>query len=327
MKNLEQPRKKKRSLLLFALLPLLAVVCIGAVELLVCFHQDPALYQRITAPVRAGAYQLAEAGQAAWEQIDRAGLELCQGARQLCRQAAAAADSAAARARLFWEELTAPEPEEEDIQLVDEQAVAPPPRPRAALSVTALEARDDGLDYLTGGAREVVYFDQTAQPWAEEPYGTDPIGGYGCGPTAMAMVVATLAGVQTDPAQMAQYCVDQGYWSKYHGSYWSIVPGVAEGFGLTCTPLPPEEADEDAISRCLVTGDLIVALMGPGHFTNGGHFIVLRGITLDGSVLVADPASAERSLITWDLDLLLEELSSKRHDGGPLWIVSPGRPQ
>ena len=40
--------------------------------------------------------------------------------------------------------------------------------------------------------------------------------------------------------------------------------------------------------------------MGPGHFTNGGHFIILRGVTLDGSVLVADPASQERSLTTWD---------------------------
>ena len=62
--------------------------------------------------------------------------------------------------------------------------------------------------------------------------------------------------------------------------------------------------------------------MGPGHFTNGGHFIVLRGVTLDGSILVADPASSDRSLTTWELDLILEELSASRHSGGPLWAVS-----
>lgn len=107
------------------------------------------------------------------------------------------------------------------------------------------------------------------------------------------------------------------------GSYLSIVPGAAEDFGLTCTSLPPEEADADLISQHLLGGSLIVALMGPGHFTNGGHFIVLRGVTLDGSVLVGDSASRERSLTTWDAELLLEELSASRSSGGPLWIVSP----
>ena len=64
--------------------------------------------------------------------------------------------------------------------------------------------------------------------------------------------------------------------------------------------------------------------MGPGHFTNGGHFILLRGVTMDNSILVADPASLERSLTTWDLDLILEELSASRDSGGPLWAVYPG---
>lgn len=29
--------------------------------------------------------------------------------------------------------------------------------------------------------------------------------------------------------------------------------------------------------------------MGKGHFTNNGHFIVLRGITENGKILVNDP--------------------------------------
>lgn len=315
MKNFEPPHKK-RKFPLWVLLALLAALCVGGVELFVCSYQDPALYQRITAPVRAGIHRLAVAGQNTWDSLSAAAVELG-------RSAAEAADSAAARFQAFLDSLM-PEPveDEEDIQLVDNESVAPPPRPRADYAITALESRD-GQEYLTGGARETVYFDQTSERWAEQPYGSDNLGGYGCGPTAMAMVVSTLTGEITDPAQMAEYCVDQGYWAKKHGSYWSIVPGVAEDFGLTCTGLPPEEADSDTVIRYLVTGNLIVALMGPGHFTNGGHFIVLRGVTPDGSILVADPASQERSLTTWELELLLEELSARRHEGGPLWVVSP----
>ena len=37
---------------------------------------------------------------------------------------------------------------------------------------------------------------------------------------------------------------------------------------------------------------------------------------------MADPASRERSLIPWDLSLILEELSPSRHDGAPLWMLS-----
>ena len=139
----------------------------------------------------------------------------------------------------------------------------------------------------------------------------------------MAMAVSTLSDTPMDPAQMALHCADKGYWAKKHGSYWSIVPGAAKDFGLSCTSLPPEETDADTIFQYLSTGHLLVALVGPGHFTSGGHFILLRGSTLDGEVLVADPASPERSLALWDPNLILDELSQSRNNGGPLWALSP----
>ena len=70
---------------------------------------------------------------------------------------------------------------------------------------------------------------------------------------------------------------------------------------------------------------MLVALMGKGHFTTGGHFILIRGVTLSGDVLVADPNSLERSLQTWDPQLILDELSSARDHGAPLWILSAPR--
>ena len=78
----------------------------------------------------------------------------------------------------------------------------------------------------------------------------------------------------------------------------------------------------DELRRDLASGHMFVALMGKGHFTNRGHFILLRGVTLEGKVLVADPNSRERSLAAWDPQLILDELSASRTSGAPLWRFS-----
>lgn len=62
--------------------------------------------------------------------------------------------------------------------------------------------------------------------------------------------------------------------------------------------------------------------MTRGHFTERGHFIILRGVTLEGRVLVADPNSRERSLAAWEPQLILDELSSSCSSGAPLWRIS-----
>lgn len=285
----------------FRPLPLIAtaaLLCVIVAELAVCAYQAPELYARITAPFVTGFQRLDALGQSVLAGASQAAVELAQSEPE-------------------------PEPEEPspDSQLLDNESVAPPPRPMAAFEITALIERD-GQELLTGGAQDIVYYNQTYEQWAEQPYGSDKLGGYGCGPTAMAMALSSMTDTAMDPAEMAQWCVEEHYWAKKHGSYLSIVSGAAEAFGLTCTPLPPEEADADTVARCLATGQVLVALMGPGHFTSRGHFILLRGITLEGGILVADPASVDRSLTVWDLDLILGELSASRHDGAPLWILS-----
>jgi len=62
--------------------------------------------------------------------------------------------------------------------------------------------------------------------------------------------------------------------------------------------------------------------MKKGHFTTGGHFILVHGITADGKVLIADPMSLENSLKAWDINVLLNELKTSATSGGPLWAIS-----
>ena len=61
--------------------------------------------------------------------------------------------------------------------------------------------------------------------------------------------------------------------------------------------------------------------MTKGHFTKSGHFIVLRGVTSEGKILVADPASDDRSNKAWDMSIILNEASRSAGSGGPFWII------
>ena len=51
---------------------------------------------------------------------------------------------------------------------------------------------------FTDGVTPVVYFNQLDERYASQPYGTDNIGGYGCGPTAMSIVVSSLTDETVD---------------------------------------------------------------------------------------------------------------------------------
>lgn len=179
----------------------------------------------------------------------------------------------------------------------------------------------DGANYegvvFTDGSTEVVYFNQLDQRWKNQPYGSDKIGSHGCGPTAMSIVVSSLSGETVDPPHMAQWSVDNGGYCAGNGSYHKLIPNAAKAWGLSC------EANLDAqgIVDALSSGKLVVVIMSKGHFTSSGHFIVLRGVTVEGKILVADPASVKRSNQEWDLSLIMNEARKGAESGGPYWAV------
>ena len=183
---------------------------------------------------------------------------------------------------------------------------------------SAMGASYEGVVF-TDGVTQVTYYNQLDSRWANSPYGTDNIGGYACGPTAMAIVVSSLTSETVDPPHMAQWAYENGYWCSRSGSYHTLIPGASEEWGLDvegCTAAEPQR-----IVDALADGKLVVALMTKGHFTSSGHFIVLRGVTSDGQIMVADPSSYSRSEKTWDLSIILNEASRNAGAGGPFWII------
>lgn len=272
---------------------LLALLCVAGVELAVCRVMEPELFQRVTQPV----VQLAHG---AWE----GGQDLLQGLQNAVQSTRKPDES-----------------QEEPVQV--SQAIQEPEEDQTLVqdpTITQFIPGQEGQELLTGGVVELLYFNQGEEPWASSSYGPDSVRGYGCGPTAMSMVISTLGGDTIDPAAMAQLAYQQGYCAPGSGSYLSIVEGLAQYFGMVVQSCG-EISAEDLYQR-LASGQMLVALMGPGHFTSGGHFIVLRGATLTGQVLVADPNSRERSLALWDPQLILDELSASRANGAPLWAFT-----
>ncbi len=325
LKKRPSPGKKKRtSWVRYTAVALLAVACVGTAELTACRFFAPALYEELTEPVRETARGAARTAGRALEAAGRAGAAAAEKAGEAAAVLAFRAGEARDALRDWMAEVTAPPPQAEPLAEADSTLAQPdaaPPKDILDPLISDIILRE-GQEILTGGGIDVVYFNQTDESRAEQKYGSDPLSTHGCGPTAMAMAVSSLTGERVDPADMAALCVRQGYWCKSHGSYLSIVQGVAEAYGLECESVDLGSLEEDELYLRLSTGDVAVALMGKGHFTKGGHFILLRGTTLGGEILVADPASRDRSLIPWDLSLVLEELSPSRHNGAPLWLLS-----
>ncbi len=297
-----QPAGKKHILRGIVLLGLLAALCIGLCELAFCRVADPELYHTVVDPVTDA---LGEACRQAGEDFTALSLEVGARLDAVSRQAE---ERALARA-------SSGEADEERASL---PALRPASPPRASSLVW-----EGDRELLLGGNVPVVYYNQADPAWAGQSFGRDRIGSAGCGPAAMAMAASSLTGETVDPAEMAAAVVSAGCWAPHNGSSLSVVPTIARQYGLDCAPLPV--GDAGALKEALSGGGMAVALMGPGRFTQGGHFILLHGLTPDGEILVADPNSRINSLTPWDPELILDELSPKRGSGAPLWLLTVPR--
>jgi hypothetical protein len=182
----------------------------------------------------------------------------------------------------------------------------------------------EGVSYegvtFEDGNTSVVYYSQLDSRWKDTPYGQQgTIGSSGCGPTSLAMAVSSLTARTVDPSEMASWAYQNGYKCEGNGSYHSLIPEGAARFGLTVDYAGAKDGQK--IVDALASGKLVIAIMTKGHFMKGGHFIVLREVTSDGKILVADPASQSRSEQEWDLPIILNEAHKNAGASGPFWIL------
>lgn len=151
---------------------------------------------------------------------------------------------------------------------------------------------------------KIPLFLQGDRRWGHYKYGTGTISSSGCGPTSLAMIVVGLKeSLDINPKVVANYAESKG-WKSKQGTSWELFTAGASHYGLTGTQV---SYNAKSITENLRAGRPMICSMKPGHFTKGGHFIVLRGITENGKILVNDPASSKRSNQEWDVTVIANE--------------------
>lgn len=167
----------------------------------------------------------------------------------------------------------------------------------------------------------MLYYHQADARWADYLYGgRDPMRQYGCGPTAVAMLIYSFTNSPVTPKDIADWASENGCYAASSGSYHSIVMKSLSAYGLQVESAAG--ADLEAASELLRSGHVLVALMGKGTFTNSGHFIIITNILENGNVHIADCNSYENTMMEWELEQILSELKHSRDSGSPLWAVS-----
>lgn len=197
-----------------------------------------------------------------------------------------------------------------------------PEPPKPASNPPQLLADGTYTGSIATGMGTLTYFNQHDSRWGSYLWGgQDPLTSYGCGPTALAMVVNSFTEHSVTPIDMAAWSKEHGYYSPGHGSYHNLVPEGLALFGLRVESCRMALTPENIIGA-LGHDKILVLLMGPGHFTANGHFILITGALEDGTVNIVDPQSLENTLNPWDPELIIQEARMPCEYGGPVWAVS-----
>ncbi|MBQ3492286.1 MAG: C39 family peptidase [Oscillospiraceae bacterium] len=150
-------------------------------------------------------------------------------------------------------------------------------------------------------SEEVPLLLQFDDRWGYLPYGSGHIGYTGCGPVCLSMVAIYLTGdTSYTPEWMCNFATEEGYCSPGNGTAWTLFSQGAEKLGLTAKELPLVKG---LITNELDKGNPVVIVVGPGDFTNTGHFLVLTGYDETGFT-INDPFSVENSNRTWSYSQL-----------------------
>lgn len=180
------------------------------------------------------------------------------------------------------------------------------------------EARDFVLDYpehkgntdmgeiesseLSDG---IPHFMQWDERWGYFNYGSCVLGVTGCGPTCLSMVIVGLTGnSDASPAAVAKFSEQNGYYVEGDGTTWDLMTAGSASFNLSSVEVP---LAEDSMTAELNAGHPLIVSLGPGDFTDYGHFIVITGYE-NGMFTINDPNSIKLSSEGWYYSTLAPQI-------------------
>lgn len=150
----------------------------------------------------------------------------------------------------------------------------------------------------------VPLFVQWDKRWGYEKYSGNFFAASGCGPTTLSMVVVYLThNREASPIAVAKYSKEAGYSVDGSGSSWTLISEGCRHYGVKAKTVA---LDESRMKAELDAGHPIVINVGPGDFTDTGHFMVITGYDDEG-FSINDPNSIEKSGKRW----LFKNISSQ----------------
>lgn len=157
-----------------------------------------------------------------------------------------------------------------------------------------------------------VDYKQTDIKWGSNSYAVDgeysTIKSAGCGPTAMADILAAIVSPYIDPVTCAAWARMKGYKVYKSGTSYSFPVAIGKQYGVTVRRINTANiygnsasAHHAQVLAELLKGNWVIACMGKGLWTSSGHYIVVYGYE-QGKVYINDPAStrANRACNLWD---------------------------
>lgn len=151
---------------------------------------------------------------------------------------------------------------------------------------------------------------QWDERWGYDEYAGDVLGLTGCGPTCLSMVAIYLTGNDTmNPKWMSDFSSRYGFYEEGNGTRWALMSEGAAILGLNAKEIP---LNKERMIDNLQTGNPIICILGPGDFTDSGHFIVLTGYR-DGGFTINDPNSRVNSEKIWTFEELQYQIRN-------LWV-------
>lgn len=105
------------------------------------------------------------------------------------------------------------------------------------------------------------------------------IGNSGCGPSSMAMIMATWIDPKITPVEMCKFAVEDGHRSNNSGTNWSFFPAVFKKYPQFSKYIATKSIE--TLKNALREGALAVCSMNSNDncfWTKGGHYIVAVGV-------------------------------------------------
>mgnify|MGYP002626085483 CR=1 FL=1 len=168
-------------------------------------------------------------------------------------------------------------------------------------SSTSTTSGGTGAGQTTTGGKTLnncVHYLQWDSKWKNVKYSThtssQTIGNSGCGPSAMAQIMATFIDAKITPVEMCKLSVDNGFRTYNSGTAWGFFEFVFKKYSgfrkfIKTTSIP-------TLKAALADGALAVCSMNSNdnHFwTSSGHFVTAIGFDDAGYIYANDPNKKE----------------------------------